>query len=105
MAKKRKQTEIAGFEQQQQSIPVVEEAAEEYRALRDKRMALQKKEAAAQATLISAMNTHGVKVYTYMDEDEAEQKVVLAEITKARVRKVKPNQDDDDGDDSSGTEH
>lgn len=94
MAKK-KQLEIAGTEPQ--SIPVIEEAAEEYRRLVTDRLALQKKEKPAKQNLVSVMKLHGRSSHTYFDSDNVERRIVITENTKASVRAVKAN-DEDDGD-------
>lgn len=83
----KKQTEIPGTEAP--SIPAVEEAAEEYRAIRDERMALSEKETSAQAALVAAMTSHNLTSYRYEDSEGNQRKVVLAEVVKAKVAKVK----------------
>lgn len=82
-----KQTEIPGTERP--SIPEVEEAAEDYRAIRDSRMQMAEKEAQAKATLIERMKAHSVKAYRYADSDGVERKAVIAEKESVKVAKVK----------------
>lgn len=97
------QTEIPGTERP--SIPEVEEAAEDYRALRDERMALAEKEAEAKRTLITKMKAHNQTAYRYEDNDGVERKVILDEKTNAKVAKVKrenPDEGSTVGDGSDG---
>lgn len=52
-----------------QKIPQVEKAAVEYKTIRDKRMAMTKKETAAKAVLMAAMKDHKVAKYYFEDQE------------------------------------
>lgn len=78
----KKQLEIPGTEPV--TIPEIEEAADTYVALRDKRMALTQKEIDARAVLIAAMDEHKLTSYRYDDN------VVTVEPSeKVHVKKAK----------------
>jgi hypothetical protein len=83
----KQQTEIPGTERA--VIAEVEEACEDYRLLRDQRMALSEKEAEAKARLIDRMKAHSVKAYRYADQDGVERKASIAEKENVKVSKVK----------------
>lgn len=90
------QMEIPGTERPK--VKAIEIAADEYVAVRDKRMKLTQQECEAKTKLIEAMLSNGDKLSVdgegnriYVFDDE---KVVLSELTKVKVRRVA----DDDGD-------
>ena len=60
-----KQEQIPGTEQPR--VKDVEQAAERYIDVRDKRMALTEKEVTAHASLLEAMHRHGLESYRYDD--------------------------------------
>lgn len=99
MARARQQQESLGKEFECREVPEVEEAAENYRALRDERMDLAEREAAAKKTLIGAMETHMVNVYRYVDSDGVDRRVTLEVKKNAKVGKIKSS---DDGGGSAG---
>lgn len=78
----KKQGELPGVEAP--SIPEIDDAADSYVALRDKRMALTEKEIDARAVLIAAMDKHKLTSYRYDDN------VVTVEPSeKVHVKKAK----------------
>ena len=93
MSDRSQQTLGEGFERTE--IPEITEAAEEYRAYRDERMKLAEKENAAQANLVAKMQAHNQSVYRYEDNTNTSRKVVLAEVVKAKVAKVKDSDADE----------
>lgn len=64
----RKQLEIAGTERPNK-VKDVDEAAEAYVEVRDKRMALTKKEAEKKSALIEVMKKHNLTAYEDLDAD------------------------------------
>lgn len=96
MAKRKEQTTLPGPEFQRASIPEVEEAAENYRALRDERMQLAEREGNAKKDLIAAMTAHQVTVFRYDDAEGNERRVTLETKTNAKVGKVKSARTSDD---------
>jgi hypothetical protein len=82
-----KQTEIPGTERP--SNPEVEEAAEEYRALRDERMHLQEKEGQAKAALLDRLKAHNLTSYRYADSDGVERKIMIQEKENVKIAKIK----------------
>jgi hypothetical protein len=86
---KQQQQDLPGPEFKRESIPEIEEAAENYRALRDERMALSEREANAKKDLISQMTTRSVTVFRYDDSEGVERRVTLETKTNAKVGKVK----------------
>lgn len=99
---RRQQVELPGEEFKRQSIPEVEEAAENYRALRDERMNLAERESNAKKSLIATMTSHGVTAFRYDDADGVERKVTLETKTNAKVGKVKTASTSDGPSDSAG---
>jgi len=81
-AKRKKQAHLPGMEPP--TIKSIERAAEEYRYIRDDRMALGKKEQDAHAKLLALMKEHSLTCYEF-DEFRVE----LDSTTKVRVRKKK----------------
>ena len=94
MARSKQQQSLPGEEYQRPSIPEVEEAAEEYRALRDERMNLSEREAIAKKALIAKMTEHNVTVFRYDDSEGIERRVELQTKTNAKVAKVKSKDND-----------
>lgn len=92
MARRRDQTEMPGFERTKR--PEIEEAAENYRVLRDQEIEVGQKAKDAKATLIEAMKIAGVTVHAYFDEDGNERKVVMETKENAKVKKVSSKGDD-----------
>lgn len=76
----------------------IEEAAEDYRAVRDKWMSLGAKAKEAKAILIKRMKEHGVTVYKYTDDDDVKRKAVIKENENVLVRKLKKKELDGDSD-------
>lgn len=87
MATEKRQTQIPGTERA--SIPEIDEAAEEYRLVRDERMALSTKEAEAKKKLVATMQSHNQSAYRYDDQDGIERNVKLETKVSAKVAKVK----------------
>ena len=87
MAKQQK--ELVGMERK--VIKAVENAADDYVDVRDKRMALTTKEVERRAILIQAMQDAGVTSYRYDDR-------VITLESKSKV-KVKTDKDGDEGED------
>lgn len=87
-----KQERLPGMEEP--TIPDVEQAAEEYREIRDQRMKLQKDEGEAHDKLVQNMHKHGRTVYEFDGY-----KVELVTTEKARVRREKDDTDDDSDED------
>ncbi len=104
MARQRKQQEIKGTERV--TIEEVDNCAEEYRALRDKRMAFGESENKAQIALVEMMRKHNLTVYKYDDADGSERCVTVAQTAKAKVKKIKAKADDSTDDDTAtSTDH
>lgn len=77
-------------------VPEIDEAAEEYVDIRDRRMALTKDEKAAQTSLLNLMKKHKLKAYDY---DNKLVSVVEDVVEKVKVKaKDKPEADDGDDD-------
>lgn len=78
-----------GFDRK--TIPEVEEAAQEYVKIRNKRMAMTENEVAAQAALDAALEKHRITKYFFVDEEGDEEEAYIPEASKpsAKVRKVK----------------
>lgn len=96
MAKRRardKQTMIPGTEPE--SIPAVEEAAANYRDIRDSRMSLTEEEADAKKKLIDVMKEHGVEKYQFGGYEVVR---THEETDNVKVRKLKatPRDEEDD---------
>lgn len=109
---RRKQQEIPGTAPVR--IDALDEAALEYAAHRDKRIAAQEREKAAYKTLLEAMTKHNLDLYKFEDEEGVAFKVekVATEI-KIKVSKIKGDDDsvpsgvnggDADGGDEPGDE-
>ncbi len=81
-----KQTTIPGTTPK--AIAEIEQAAEAYVDIRDKRMKLTAKEVEAQAALVEAMQKHGLTAYRCQSTDE-NLDVLMVTKTKARVRSPK----------------
>lgn len=81
--KKPKQQTLPGVETD--SIPEIEEAAEEYTRVRDERMELTEEETAAQAKLLDLMRDHNLDKYKYDGKIVA----VLQGEAKVKVKKAK----------------
>jgi hypothetical protein len=90
-----KQLQVPGTERK--AIPELEEAAENFRLLRNERMQLTEKETAAQAELVAKMKAHNQTVYRYVDDKGNDQKVVLSEVSKAKVAKVRDRDSNESG--------
>lgn len=74
------------------SIPEIDDAADAYIALRDKRIALLAKELAAKEELRNLMHSNKLKRYNYDDRI-----VELVETTeKVKVKKAKDEDEEDD---------
>lgn len=76
--------------------PEIEEAAEEYRLIRDERMAMAAREKEAKRNLIQVMEGKGVTTYCYLDDESNERKITLESKKNAKVSKVRPTDPDDD---------
>ena len=97
---RKQQTEIPGTERPTNAA--VEEAAEEYRAVRDQRMELTKKEKTLQATLVATLKQYNLTSYVFEDADGVEFRVSVKTAEKATVRKVKgDDEEDEDADDNA----
>lgn len=92
------QMEIPGTEPPK--IKAIEEAAEEYRTLRDKRMKILEDEIASKTKLISVMDRHkdklgvnseGESVYRYDDE-----LVILSDKVNVKVKRASSDEKDED---------
>lgn len=103
MARARKQLQIVGTE-----APIIEEidsAAEDYRAFRDERMALAKKEKEASSRLLDEMKKHNLNSYNYEDGSGRQRKVTLViPDSKISVKLIKEKSDDEGGDDAPDDE-
>ena len=89
-----KQAEIPGTERQR--IAELDDIAETYRELRDKRMKLQQEENDQQAALHEAMKKHKLTKYRYLDEDGDEEEAYVEDKVKVGVRKVRNAKAKDD---------
>lgn len=87
----KRQEDLPGVERK--VIKAVENAADDYVAARDKRMALTTKEVETRAVLIHEMEKAGVTSYRYDDR-------IITLEAKAKV-KVKTASDDDGGEDDN----
>lgn len=76
--------------------PEIEEAGEEYRLVRDERMAMASKEREAKKKLISMMESKNVTTYLYTDDEGNERKITLESKKNAKVAKIRPSDPDDD---------
>ena len=85
----KKQLEIPGTEQE--VIEEIEQAAESYVSIRDKRMLLTEKEVAAKEVLSQAMHSHNLTSYSYDD-----MMVTVEAKEKVRVKRIQDVSDDDD---------
>lgn len=74
------------------TIPEIDEAAEEYRRVRDRRMELTKEEARHNELLLGLMKKHNLSEYRY-DGTEVS---VAKEKEKARVRRIKEESESDE---------
>lgn len=90
----KRQLRIAGTERK--TIADVEEAAEEYREVRDQRMALTKQEGEKQAALVEAMKRHKLTEYKFDDDEGNELTVTFDVKEKAKVSKAKDDAELDD---------
>lgn len=86
MATERKQQQIPGTELP--SIPELEEKAEDYRALRDNRMALADKEAEAKRALLAELKSRNLTKHVYEDSDGVRRKIEIENKDNIKVRKV-----------------
>jgi hypothetical protein len=84
-----KQKELPGIERQK--VKAIEDAADDYVAVRDKRMALTEKEVEAREVLLALMDKHGLTNYRYDDQ--------IISVLPARKVKVKHFKDDADSGD------
>lgn len=73
------------------TIPEIDEAAEEYRRVRDRRMELTKEETKRNEQIVELMRKHGLTEYTF---DGSE--VSIKNKTKARVRRIAEEDGDSD---------
>jgi streptomycin 6-kinase len=90
-AKKAQQTRIPGTERLHRNKEL-EEAAEEFRVARDKRMAATKVESEKKSLLKAVVKKHGlVESYFYDDEDgdTEEVKPIIETVEDVKVNKVK----------------
>lgn len=78
---------MPGFERPKR--PEIEEAAENYRVLRDEAIATGEKADSAKDALIAAMKAAGVTVHSYLDEEGNARKVELSTKENAKVKKIK----------------
>lgn len=101
MPRIKQQAILPGPEYQRTSIPEVEEASENYRALRDERMNLAERESNAKKDLIAKMVSHAIMVFRYDDSDGIERRVTLETKTNAKVGKVKSASSSDAAESSS----
>lgn len=88
----KKQTEIPGTERKVNKA--IEEKAQILRKHRTARLKKQQDEADAQADLLETMKAEKVSRYRW-EEDGVEMEVVVDDVTKVRVRKVKAEGDDE----------
>jgi YD repeat-containing protein len=89
---KRKQTDLPGVEGpgiSEPHVPEIEDIAEQYVDVRDRRMALTKQECDAKGRLITVMHNHNITRYTY------DGKVVLCEPGKEKLKVSTVNGPDD----------
>lgn len=94
---KRKQTDLPGVEGpgvSEPHVPEIEDIAEQYVDVRDRRMGLTKQEVEARGRLATVMHNHNLTRYTY------DGKVVICEPgkDKLKVRTVNGPEDLEDGD-------
>ena len=87
MAKKQK--ELPGIEKP--VIKEIEDAADEYVEVRDKRMSLTEREVEKRAALIGVMRAHKVKSYKYDGR-----LITLKETDKVKVKTLKDEAGDED---------
>lgn len=73
----------------------VENAGEDYRAVRDERMALANKEREAKKELLAKMKAHNISSYFYEDTDGVERKITIDLKENVKVSKVKKTDPDD----------
>lgn len=92
MARGRRQQQIPGTEPA--TIPEIDEAALEYVAARDKRIAASGVEKTKYAALVEVMKKHNTKHYKF-DTDDGTKLAVDEVVTEVKV-KVKKVKDDDD---------
>ena len=79
----------------QKAVKEIDQAAEAYVDVRDKRMKLTTKEVEAQATLVAAMQKHTLLAYRCTSTDEPLD-VTMVTKTKARVRGPKDEDTDEE---------
>lgn len=89
----KKQLKIPGTEGK--AIKEVNDAAEHYVSMRDKRMKLTEKEVEAQTALLAAMKKHNVEVYR--DDDASPPLVCTLVPGKDKVKVQKADEEDDAG--------
>lgn len=70
------------------SLPDLDEAAEEYVSLRDKRMRTGEQETEAGAKLLNLMHAHKIKSYVYDGKE-----VKIEDVEKVKVKKLKGEED------------
>lgn len=80
----RKQQSLPGMEDT--AIPEIENAAEAYAEIRDRRMALTKQETEARDTVLSAMKKHGKRTYRHGEIDA--EITVEQEKLKVKIHKL-----------------
>lgn len=83
---RRRQTEIPGTERTEH--PDITEAAEQYRATRDERSEMSKREARQKLELLAVMRAHKLKLYRYHDGSGEEQEVVVDDEPRVKLRKT-----------------
>lgn len=82
-----KQLNIPGTEPP--SVPEIEEAADEYRSRRDRRMAAGEDETEAADRLLALMKEHGLQVYTFDGYT-----VTMKRLDKVQVRRTGNGEED-----------
>ena len=85
------QRELAGMERPK--VKEIEDAAEDYVAIRDKRMSLTEKEVDARAVLLAAMEKHKLDAYRFDDRV-----VIVLPAKKVKVKTASDDEGDDEGD-------
>lgn len=95
MAKQRQQQQTfdaPGMEREK--IPELQDAAEDYRLLRDEEIQVGEKAKAAKARLITLMKQHSKTVFGYIDEEGNTRRVDLSVKENAKVKKIGSRGDD-----------
>ena len=93
--KKAKQEDLPGLENRE--IKELNEAAQEYAAIRDERQALTLKEVALKADLLNKMHRRKMTDYVYED-------IEIHVVTEEETVKVKIKKKKDDGDDGTAVD-